>query len=273
LDKRQLREMKAFLFDLDGCIYHGDVLAPGSKELMGRLLTEGKKICFITNNSRETACEISTKLTLMGLRVESKRIITATEYVGKYIKDRYGLVNVKTVGSMNLKRSIEHFGHSVYPLNSQITSDIIVIGRDIEFNYEKLQQIVDEAGRGARVISTNPDMYHPGSHRERIPETGSIVSSVEAILDKKVEFVGKPAPYLFQYGMEICDSSPKETVMVGDNLKTDIKGGIQAGMKTVWIQGQQDYLQNGINEWKPDYVADDIKGLLGFLSYHNVEVD
>jgi ribonucleotide monophosphatase NagD (HAD superfamily) len=51
--------------------------------------------------------------------------------------------------------------------------------------------------------------------------------------------------------------------MVGDNLKTDIVGGMQSGMSTVWVKGEQS-LENlkKMNSLQPDYTVKNIMELL-----------
>jgi HAD superfamily hydrolase (TIGR01450 family) len=260
LTTRPLSEYKAFLFDLDGCIYFSDVLAPGAKDLLNQLRLEQKKVCFVTNNSRETAFEVSKKLYKMGIQVEPEEIITATEYVGKYIKEQYGCISTRVAGSSSLQDSLKKYGHCLQSFDSKEPAEMIVVGRDLQFDYAKLQQIVEEACKGACVVSTNPDIYHPGSCGERVPETGALVTAIEAMLGKKVEYVGKPAPYLFQYGMEVCGYGPEESVMVGDNLNTDIAGGLQVGMTTAWIKGHEN--DQELNENKPDFIVNTMKELV-----------
>ena len=44
----------AFLFDLDGVVYLGDELLPGSREALVRLRETGKEVRFLTNDPRPT---------------------------------------------------------------------------------------------------------------------------------------------------------------------------------------------------------------------------
>jgi HAD superfamily hydrolase (TIGR01450 family) len=236
-DSEALRMAQVYFFDLDGCIYHTDQPAPGANEMLALLRSEGKRIGFITNNSRQTATEIADKLERMGFAIPPQEIITATEATGSYLKDRYGILKVKVVGSSSLERSIGQWGHQVLPLSSSDRADTIVIGRDTEFTFDKLQQVVDQEGESVRVVATNPDFFHPGIGGRRIPETGALTAAIEAIIDKQMEYVGKPDPYLFRYAMRTYGITTQKCVMVGDNLNTDIIGGFQAGMTTVWIKG------------------------------------
>jgi HAD superfamily hydrolase (TIGR01450 family) len=259
-----LRRMEAFLFDLDGCIYYGHAPAEGAEPLLRLLKEEGKRYFFITNNSTETSREISIKLNNMGLPASPGQVITATELTGQYIKDHYGIMKVKAAGSEGLRASLERAGHRVLPDDSRETADIVVVGRDTRFTYEKLLWIVEEEIRGAKVIATNPDAYHLGSRYERIPETGALTAAIETITGKKVEYVGKPNPYLFQYAANQYGLSPEACVMVGDNLNTDMLGGIRAGMRTVWVKGDENgFIPNEETaNIRPDFIVNGIKHLL-----------
>ncbi len=232
-----LHTAQVYFFDLDGCIYHTDQPAPGAKELLALLRSEGKRIGFITNNSRQTAAEIADKLGRMGIIIPPREIITATEAIGSYLKDQYGILRVKAVGSSSLEQSIRQWGHQMIPLSSSDRADTIVIGRDTEFTFEKLQQVVDQEGDSVRIVATNPDFSHPGAKGRRIIETGALTAAIKSVIDKQIEYVGKPNPYLFYYAMRSYGITTQKCVMVGDNLSTDIAGGSQMGMTTVWING------------------------------------
>jgi len=262
LSGSRLIQKKTFFFDLDGCLYFGNKPAKNAKQLLEQLRTDGKNIGFITNNSREVADEIADKLMNMGIKAYPEEIITATEYVGKYVLDQYGPVKVKVAGSMKLQKVLEDIGHTILVIDDKERAHTIIIGRDIQFNYLKLQRIVEDVLEGAGIISANPDMFHLGIGGKLVPETGSLVASIEAILDREIEYVGKPAPHLYLGAMRMYACDPEDSVMVGDNLKTDITGGNKAGMTTVWIQGEQVYDERAGSNCKPDYSVRDISELL-----------
>jgi HAD superfamily hydrolase (TIGR01450 family) len=264
MDRICLSGMEAFLFDLDGCLYYGNVPATGAGPLLQLLKDEGKSYFFITNNSTDTAQEIASRLNIMGLLAVPRQVITATELTGDYIKDTYGVVKVKVAGSEGLRSSLEHAGHRVLSSDSQETADVVVIGRDTYFHYGKLMWIAREGQRGAKIIGTNPDAYHLDGKGEKVPETGSLTAAVEAMIGKKVEHVGKPEPYLFQYAMKQFHLKPETSVMVGDNINTDMLGGIRSGMHTVWVKGEENcFIPNeytlGI---QPDLIVSGIEHLL-----------
>jgi putative hydrolase of the HAD superfamily len=51
--------------------------------------------------------------------------------------------------------------------------------------------------------------------------------------------IGKPKLQIFKTAIEAMNISPMESVMVGDNLATDIKPAIELGMKTIWLNNSK----------------------------------
>lgn len=46
---------------------------------------------------------------------------------------------------------------------------------------------------------------------------------------------GKPDSSIFHHALELLDVNPKEALMVGDKLTTDILGSLSVGMHAVWV--------------------------------------
>jgi HAD superfamily hydrolase (TIGR01450 family) len=233
-----LTGVSVYYFDLDGCIYHGNKLASGVIPLLQHLDQLQLRYSFITNNSRQNAGEIAEKLNRLGLKVQPSRVICATDWIGKYVQEKLGIVSVKVVGSDSLRRAVAAFGHRILALEDKEAADVIVVGRDIEFSYAKLERIIEAVDSGSLVIGTNADLYHPGAAGVRVPETGALLASIQAITGSAITCVGKPEPYLFQQGMRNDGALPSVCVMVGDNLETDVIGSGRVGMKSIWVTNQ-----------------------------------
>ncbi|WP_308858297.1 HAD-IA family hydrolase [Paenibacillus sp. R14(2021)] len=60
----------------------------------------------------------------------------------------------------------------------------------------------------------------------------------EDIFDSQSIGFQKPSPDFFDYvTSRIKDFNRTEALIIGDSLNTDIKGGIQAGIDTCWVNG------------------------------------
>lgn len=262
MSRSSMNSIKAFLFDLDGCIYYGDVPAAGAKQLLELLRLEGKRCFFVTNNSTQSANEIASKMNKIGIKAEPNEIVAVTDCAGGYIKEKFGCVKVKVLGSDKLQSSVHDAGHEIITVDDLNSADIILVGRDVSFDYDKLQMIVNEVHHGARVIGTNCDSHHVGTGGKIVPETGSLIASIETMTGMKVEHIGKPSPYLFEHVMNRYGIAPDHCVMVGDNYRTDIIGGSQAGLKTVWINEYNQKIQEEKVGIIPDYIVENMNHLL-----------
>lgn len=265
-----LLEAEAVFFDLDGCIYFGERLAAGAKELLDYLRYKGKIIRFVTNNSTDTGAQVAVRLSRMGLEVQAGHVATATELIGVHLLKQFGPVSLKVIGSQSLHHSLEQAGHRLVPLHSITPVRTVVIGRDTSYDYGKMQAIVEEMDKGTPVLATNPDVFHPGSRGEKVPETGSLYIPLEAMTGRKVSYFGKPAPYMFELTMERCGiMRPESCVMVGDNLNTDIAGGRSAGLKTLWLFGIDRAPEEaaGVETERPDFAVPDLQTLAAHIGW------
>jgi len=61
-----LENIRCFVLDMDGTVYLGDNLLPGSLAFMRFLQATGRDYLFLTNNSSRTAPYYAEKLTRMG---------------------------------------------------------------------------------------------------------------------------------------------------------------------------------------------------------------
>ncbi|MBB6674060.1 HAD-IIA family hydrolase [Cohnella nanjingensis] len=228
-----------WLSDLDGTLYAGARAAPGAKEVLNFIRGSGRRVLFVTNNSRHSAREIGGKLKGLGIDARTSDIVAATDYTGRYLRERYGRLRLSVAGSPAFEQAHRLAGHTVYPLNGHAEIDAIVIGLDDAFSYERLEQIVHAVGKGAKLIAANGDGSHPGQDGRKVPETGALVAAVAAASGVRADYIGKPSPHLFRYALALGGASPAQTAMVGDNYGTDIAGGKALGLYTVWLRSSQ----------------------------------
>ncbi|KAJ8250395.1 hypothetical protein COCON_G00223170 [Conger conger] len=76
----------------------------------------------------------------------------------------------------------------------------------------------------------------------------------------------KPAPSIFQHCFTLLGVGPRDCVMVGDSLDTDILGGVNAGVRaTVWVNANGREIPPGVSV-KPDYTVTTVLELPTILS-------
>jgi len=97
--------------------------------------------------------------------------------------------------------------------------------------------------------------------RSRI-NSSDLESLVDDIFISEEIGVNKPAKGFFDCCFAKMDVSPAQCLMVGDSLSSDIAGGINAGLRTVWINPNGKTAENGV---KADYMVASLSELVNLL--------
>lgn len=103
----------------------------------------------------------------------------------------------------------------------------------------------------------------------RIRSSG-IAKYMDGIFISQILGANKPDKQFFDICFaEMPDFSLSETVIIGDSLSSDIKGGINAGITTVWFNPKE--IEND-NDIKPDYTIKELSEVPGLLSQISAKI-
>jgi HAD superfamily hydrolase (TIGR01450 family) len=230
-----LDAVRGFIFDLDGCVYTGDRLVPGVQAILQKLRATGRRILFLTNNSREDGGQLQAKLVRLGLLASREEVLSAVEIAGPFVRDRFGPSRVLAIGSETLRGQLTKAGHRVVPCEAYGDAQVVVVGHDFEFDYARLTAASRAVAGGAGFVAVNLDPRLPVEGGEFYPGCGTIAEAVAAAAGIRPEVVGKPMPHLFRVALTRLDLPPGETAMVGDSLASDVRGAQAVGLRTIWL--------------------------------------
>lgn len=142
-------------------------------------------------------------------------------------------------------------------------AEVVVVGRDPEMTYADLAAATQALYHGAKLLALNLDARVPVDGGILLPGNGAIVAALREATGTDVEAIGKPAPFFFTSALETFGAVPERTAMVGDTLDSDILGGIQAGLRTIHVGGN-DYTTQPTAP-KPDLRLDSLHQLVDLL--------
>jgi HAD superfamily hydrolase (TIGR01450 family) len=221
---------EAFLLDLDGVVYLGDELLPGSREALIRLRETAKEVRFLTNDPRPTREQLRRRLIDMGVEVGREELVTSGWATANYLA-REGLRSAYVIGSRGLASEIEAVGVEVIDRGP---CEAVVVGSDEHVSYAHLRQASRHVFEGARFVATNADASFP-SPKGPLPGTGAIVEALRVTTGREPVIVGKPFAAMFDIVLRDLDTGRDRTVMIGDSLESDIAGAHRAGIAGVLI--------------------------------------
>lgn len=254
-----LNETACFLFDMDGTIYLGEQLLPGAKEMLAYLDQQEKPYFFLTNNSSRSRLDYVEKLVRLGLDVSEEKIFTSGQATVIYLKRQNPKAKIFLVGTPSLEKEFADHGFELV----QDQPDFVVLAFDTTLTYAKIRRLCEHVAAGVPYIATHPDVNCP-IENGFIPDIGAVMALVAASTGRQADVVvGKPNPPIIAAIVEKTGFEPHQLTMVGDYLHTDIAMG-QVGIKTVLVlsgESKRPDLEGAPHT--PDYIFDDLAGLLG----------
>jgi 4-nitrophenyl phosphatase len=230
--KPSLGELRGFVFDLDGCVWNGRLLSPGAAETLAALAGGGRRLAFISNNSRATGGDLRARLQALGVHV-AEHVLTPLEIIGQVIRDRWGPSRVLAIGAREMAEAIARGGHEIVDVKNWPAATVVAVGNDFDLTYERLTAAARAAAGGAGLVTPNLDPRLPIEAGAFLPGCGAIVEAVAVAAGVRPVVVGKPEPPLFRIALERLGLPAAAVAMVGDSLPSDIRGGRGVGMRTV----------------------------------------
>ena len=227
---KELENKKGFICDMDGVIYHGNVLLGGVAEFVDWLKTNNKEFLFLTNSSERSPEELRMKLCRMGLDVGEEHFYTSAQATAKFIERQHPGASAYVIGAPGLLKALYDSGVTM----NDVDPDYVVVGETTNYNYDSILTAVKLVRRGARLIGTNPDLTGP-TEAGIVPATRALISPIELATGKTAYFVGKPNPLMMRSALKMLGCHSAEAVMIGDRMDTDIIAGIETGLDTVLV--------------------------------------
>lgn len=226
-----LCSIRHIVIDMDGVLYRGSEVIPGTDHFVEFLRREGIGFVLATNNATRTPQQFVDKLATMGVRIYASEVLTSAQATAGYLA---GIAppgtRVFVVGMDGLRTALHETGFNLV----EEDAEFVVAGMDFTVNYERLAQATLQIRAGARFVGTNPDKTFP-SERGIVPGAGSILAFLETSTGVKPKIIGKPGTAMIEQALARMGGLPENTAMLGDRLETDILAGHRAGLHTLLV--------------------------------------
>jgi NagD protein len=219
-----------YLIDMDGVLYRGKNLIPGSDAFIHQLRARNVPFRLLTNNSQRTRRDVVTKLSRLGIEVEEEHIFTSAIATARFLANQKPGGTAFVIGEGGLLTALNHNGYAVVDHDP----DYVVVGEGRTFNLEQVEAGVRMILDGAKLIATNLDPNCPTEVGLR-PGCGAMVAMLETATGLRAFSVGKPSPVMMRDARKELGLRTDETTVIGDTMETDILGAVQLGYHSVLV--------------------------------------
>ena len=178
--------------------------------------------------------------------------------------------NEETTTEETLRQTLEFL--NIHPIDPQILQKAVLIYHSTEGAFWKirttakpiLQQLKAENFK-LGVLSNAP--FHQGILS--FLEVNEISQYFDAIATSAQIGFCKPHRRTFEFILEKLESKPSQSIMVGDDLKNDIYGAQQIGMKTIYLKKNFNLPSSHSLQVVPDYEIEDLPEIIPIIRKWN----
>ena len=256
--REYLQSKHGFVCDMDGVIYHGNQLLPGVKEFVEWLENNNKRFLFLTNNSGKSPKELAAKLRRMGLHVKEENFYTSALATAKFLSTQAPGCSAYVIGEPGLFNALYEAGITL----NDVDPDYVIVGETFNYNLDSMCKAMRLVEKGARLIATNSDLTYPDEYGN-VPACRALVAPIEITTGRKAYFIGKPNPLMMRTALHMIDSHSADSVMIGDNMQTDIIAGLESGMTTVLVLSGVSTLENiKVHPYRPTFILNGVGDII-----------
>ena len=254
----KIKSKSGFIIDMDGVIYHGNLLLPGVTEFLAWLENSGKKYLFLTNSPERTPKELHEKLKRLGINVGEDHFYTSALATASFLANQKPNGSAYIIGDAGLIHAMYSVGYTV----NNVNPDYVVVGDTHSYNFEKIELAVNLVIKGAKLIGTNPDVSGPVENGIT-PSTKALIAPIEIASGKTAYYVGKPNPLMMRIALKRLGVKREDTIVIGDRMDTDVLCGLESEIDTLLVlSGISD--RNSIDQFPyiPRYILSGVKDLV-----------
>ena len=213
--------LKAILFDLSGVLYNGDQAIEGAVDTINRLQEADLQIRFITNTSQKTKERILADLEVLGFSIRPEQVYTATDVAIAWLEQNnlrpYCLVH-------------KNIGQAFDTLDQRDPNAVLIGDAGEDFNFANLNQAFQLCQQGARLAGIACNRFYRKDDQLML-DAGPFIKALEFAADTRATILGKPSETFFQQVLASTGVQPAEALMIGDDVFSDVKGALDAGLK------------------------------------------
>ncbi len=224
-----LKDVKAFLIDLDGTLYIDNDVVPGAPEAINQLRRKGYLFRFVTNTTNKSRATIKKKIEGFHIQVSESEIFSAALAAAQLLR------SIPEARCWILTRgdSIQEFSH--LSLTDQEPNFIVLGDLAHEFSFDLLNQVFRKLLAGAELVALQKNRYWLTGGVLTL-DAGPFITALEYATGKPARLVGKPSRNFFDLAVADLGLPAGRVAMVGDDIEADVAGALNAGLRAVLVK-------------------------------------
>lgn len=254
-----------YFIDVQGTLISDSDKSPirGSIAFIERLNTQNTPYMVVTNNTKKSSKDFYSYLNSIGFNFAFDKYLDPL----MLLESRVGKDAVAAYGAQEFLDTLVGMGYSLDYTNPKTV--LIAIKED--FSADEYAQMIDFILTGASLVGMHETSIY-AKNSKRYPGVGAILKLLEFATSCSYTVVGKPSVAFYEESLlglqkQKKDANFENIIMISDDVKGDLGGAKEMGMKTVFVTSGKyktaDEIVPFLDEHlKPDEIYADMQEIL-----------
>jgi 4-nitrophenyl phosphatase len=223
----RLRDVRGFVFDLDGTLVLGDRQnhglrpLPGAVEITSWAAGRGLPFVVFTNGTTRTPARLAEIMREIGFALPDEAMMTPASSAVRVL-GRHGHQRVMALGGPGLTEPLRDSGFEVVPPTAGTSADAVLVGWFPEFTMPALEAACHAVWDGAELYSASETPFFAVDGGRALGTSRAISAMIKSLTGCAVRIVGKPSLHARRRAAERLGASPAQLAVVGDDPALEV---------------------------------------------------
>jgi phospholysine phosphohistidine inorganic pyrophosphate phosphatase len=255
------------LIDLDGVIFEDEELVPGAPEALAWIRTQAIPHAFLTNTTSQPRRALVAKLARLGVPAAAEQIVTPALAAAEWLP-----LNAPGAAALFVPEATraDFAGVPLLADDAESGAASVVVGDlGTGWTFGALNRAFRllMANRSAALVALGMTRYWRAADGLRL-DAGPFVTALEHATDRRAVVLGKPAREFFEIALRRVRCTAAETIMLGDDIVTDVGGAQRAGIRGVLVRTGKFREADLASGLPPDGLLDSVADLPSWWREH-----
>ena len=254
-----------YFIDVQGTLISDTDKSPirGAIEFINMLNAKQVPYMIVTNNTKKKSGDFYDFLQAQGFTFSFDKYIDPL----MLLETKVDKETVAAYGAQEFLNTLVSMG---YTLDYQNPKTVLVAIKE-DFTSEEYAQMIDFLLSGASLVGMHETSIY-AKNNKRYPGVGAVLKLLEFATSTTYSVVGKPSDAFYTEALKVLQKQNKEIgftdiTMISDDVKGDLGGAKELGMKTVFVTSGKYQTEDEIvpfleEKLRPDFVYADMQEVM-----------
>lgn len=201
----------------------------GSIQFINELNSENIPYMVVTNNTKEESFKFLEYLNSIGFQISKERYLDPLMILDEILESK----EILAFGTPTFIETLQKRGFETSSKNPKY----LLLGVKHDYTFEEYSQIIETLlqNRDCKLIGMHGTSIY-SKKGKRYPGVGAILEMIKFATGRNYEIVGKPSQLFYKKALQLLGEDDfSKVTMISDDLKGDLAGAKELGMRTVFV--------------------------------------